>query len=255
MPYSLTQQLLASDEQGYKKATQSEFLRLAGGGKASKELLGRWLANDRLYIHSYCRGLGRLLSFLRYPNTVQRGVDPGATTQLLDWIVGALVNIRREEKFFIDTAGDYGIDINLKTDEDDNVAPSTKLEGLRRWEALFTSVTANEKDVLPWLEAAVIYWGTEKCYLDAWSWAKSQLSEGEDGSKDADGGAVRKEFINNWTCKEFVEFVDELGRIIDDAVAKVVGEKGDDVKEQLFKRVKGKWEDVLEAEEAFWPAV
>ena len=76
MSYSLTQQLLTSDEQGYKKATQSEFLRLAGEGKASKELPGRWLANDRLYIHSYCRALGRLLSFLRYPNTVQVGADP-----------------------------------------------------------------------------------------------------------------------------------------------------------------------------------
>ncbi|KAM0207303.1 hypothetical protein ACHAQI_007791 [Fusarium lateritium] len=254
MSYSLTQQLLASDEQGYKRATQSEFLRLAGHGKASKELLGRWLANDRLYIHSYCRGLGRLLSFLEYPDTVQQGVDPGATTQLLDWIVAALVNIRREEKFFIKTAADYGINVNLETDANGRVDSSTKLEGLRRWEALYASVAPNEKDVLPWLEAAVIYWGTEKCYLDAWSWAKAQLSEGDDGSNDADGGAVRKEFINNWTCKEFVDFVDDLGRIIDNAVAKVVEEKGEDAKEKLFKRVEAKWQDVLEAEETFWPA-
>ncbi|KAF5018666.1 hypothetical protein F66182_9341 [Fusarium sp. NRRL 66182] len=254
MTYSLTQQLLVSDEQGYKRATQSEFLRLAGHGKASKDLLGRWLANDRLYIHSYCRGLGNVLSFLEYPATVRRGADPGATTQLLDWIVAALVNIRREEKFFINTAADYGININLETQGDGSVASSTKLEGLRRWEELFSSVAASE-DVLPWLEAAVVYWGTEKCYLDAWSWAKAQLTEQGDASKDADGGAVRKEFINNWTCKEFVEFVDDLGRIIDDAVAKEVDKNGEDVKERLFKRVEGKWQDVLKAEEAFWPAV
>lgn len=254
MSYSLTQQLLVSDEQAYKRATQSEFLKLAGHGKASKELLGRWLANDRLYIHSYCRGLGRLLSFLEYPDTVQPNVDPGATTKLLDWIVAALVNIRREEKFFINTAAEYGINVNLETGEDGRVDSSTKLEGLRRWEALYASVSPNEKEELPWLEAAVIYWGTEKCYLDAWSWAKGQLSD-DDGSNDADGGAVRKEFINNWTCEEFVEFVDELGRIIDDAVNKLVEEKGKDVKEKLFKRVEGKWHDVLEAEEAFWPVV
>ncbi|RBR21436.1 uncharacterized protein FIESC28_04973 [Fusarium coffeatum] len=251
MSYSLTKQLLASDEQAYKKATQSEFLRLAGNGKASKDILGRWLANDRLYIHSYCRGLGRLLSFLQYPDTVQQNVKPDSATQLLDWIVAALVNIRREEKFFINTAFEYGININLET-KDGKVQSSTKLEGLRRWEALYASVAPNEKDVLPWLEAAVIYWGTEKCYLDAWSWAKAQLDD-SDGTNDADGGAVRKEFINNWTCKEFVDFVDDLGKIIDDAVAKVV-EKGED-KEKLFKRVQGKWHDVLEAEEAFWPAV
>ena len=251
MSYSLTKQLLASDEQAYKKATQSEFLRLAGNGKASKDILGRWLANDRLYIHSYCRGLGHLLSFLQYPDTVQQNAKSDSETQLLDWIVAALVNIRREEKFFINTAFEYGININLET-EDGKVQSSTKLEGLRRWEALYASVAPNEKDVLPWLEAAVIYWGTEKCYLDAWSWAKAQLDD-SDGTKDADGGAVRKEFINNWTCKEFVDFVDDLGKIIDDAVAKVV-EEGED-KEKLFKRVQGKWHDVLEAEEAFWPAV
>ncbi|KAJ4011507.1 hypothetical protein NW752_008510 [Fusarium irregulare] len=251
MSNSLTQQLLASDEQAYKKATQSEFLRLAGNGKASKDILGRWLANDRLYIHSYCRGLGRLLSFLQYPDTVQQNAKPDSETQLLDWIVAALVNIRREEKFFINTAFEYGMNINLET-KDGKVQSSAKLEGLRRWEALYASVAPNEKEVLPWLEAAVIYWGTEKCYLDAWSWAKAQLDD-SDGTKDADGGAVRKEFINNWTCKEFVDFVDDLGKIIDDAVAKVV-EEGED-KEKLFKRVQGKWHDVLEAEEAFWPAV
>lgn len=112
-----------------------------------------------------------------------------------------------------------------------------------------------KSDVLPWLEAAVVYWGTEKCYLDAWSWAKAQLTVQEDPSKDADGGAVRKEFINNWTCKEFVEFVDDLGRIIDEAVAKEVEKKGEDFKVELFKRVEGKWQDVLQAEEVFWPTI
>ncbi|KAJ3512619.1 hypothetical protein NM208_g15301 [Fusarium decemcellulare] len=253
--YSLTQQLLNSDEEGYKRATQFEFLRLAANGQLSKDVLGRWLANDRLYIHSYCRGLGRLLSFLEYPDTVRRGEDPGATTKLLDWIVAALVNIRREEKFFIDTAADYGIEVNLETESNGRVASSTKLEGLRRWEALFQSVAQSDNDVLPWLEAVIVYWGTEKCYLDAWSWAKAQLAVQEDPSKDADGGAVRKEFINNWTCKEFVEFVDDLGRIIDEAVAKEVEKKGESFKAELYKRVEGKWRDVLQAEEAFWPAI
>ena len=80
--YSLTKQLLATDEEGYKKATQSEFLKLAANGQLSKDILGRWLANDRLYIHSYCRGLGSLLSFLQYPDNVRRGQEPGAETYL-----------------------------------------------------------------------------------------------------------------------------------------------------------------------------
>ncbi|KAM5347807.1 hypothetical protein ACJ41O_007631 [Fusarium nematophilum] len=254
MSYSLTRQLLSSDEAAYKRATQSEFLRLAANGKASKEILGRWLANDRLYIHSYIRGVGRWMSFLEYPDVVRRGEDPGATTRILDWVVGALVNIRREEKFFVDTAAQYGIEINLETQADGRVASSTKLDGLRRWEALFHSVSPGD-DVFPWLEAAVVYWGTEKCYLDAWSWAKAQLTVQEDPSKDADGGALRKEFIDNWTSQEFVEFVDDLGRIIDEAVAKAVEQKGEDIKAQLFKRASVKWRDVLLAEEAFWPTI
>ena len=256
--FSLTQLLIASDAEGYQRATQSPFLRLAAQGHLSKDLLGQWLANDRIYIHSYIKGIGRLLSFLDMPGTVAApGERDPVPTRLVDWLVDALVNIRREEKFFVSTAADYGIAVDLERGPDGSVPDSAKLEGLRRFETLFTTLSPapGGQAPLPWLECAVVFYGTEKCYVDAWSWARAQLDGGEDGSNDADGGALRTHFIGNWTGEEFVRFVDQLGEMIDEAVAHAVEMQGEDVRVQILDRAKEKWAAVLAAEQAFWPAV
>lgn len=252
--YSFTQTLLLSDQQSHHHATQSPFLQSAANGTLSKKTLGTWLANDRLYIHSYIRGLGRLISLLDFPATVTEEKEP-VTSKLLTWCVGALSNIQREEKFFVDTAMQYGIEVTLETESNGQVPDRAKLKGLICFEKLFSSVSSGPEGSLPWLEAAIVFWGTEKCYLDAWSWAKSQTSAQHDPQDDADGGAVRKEFINNWTSQEFVEFVDQLGRIIDEAVQEQVESKGDGVKDEFLKRAGEKWKEVLIAEESFWPAL
>lgn len=140
-PFSLTQTILASDPLAYKSATQSTFLTRASEGRVSKHHLGQWLSNDRLYIHGYIRGVGRLLSFLRLPETVEDKADVSESTKLLHWMIDALVNIRREEEFFVRTAAEYGISLDL----------SDKLEGLRRFETLFdgTSPGGGDKAILP----------------------------------------------------------------------------------------------------------
>ncbi|KAK0767035.1 hypothetical protein N5P37_000767 [Trichoderma harzianum] len=267
-PFSLTQTILISDPLGYKSATQSPFLANASQGRISKTLLGQWLANDRLYIHAYIRGVGRLLSFLQLPevvtpprdDTTEREHPPNA--KLLHWMIDALVNIRREEDFFVQTAAKYGIDVNLPADANGQVANDTKLEGLRRFEALFDSISpSSDNDViLPWLEAAIVFWATEKCYLDAWSGAASRLSTPSDSKDedDADGGALRREFIPNWSSKEFAQFVDQLGEIIDAAVQREMELRRDAdelVRVQLLDRALAKWQEVVAAENAFWPAM
>lgn len=73
--------------------------------------------------------------------------------------------------------------------------------------------------------------------------------------EDADGGALRKEFIPNWSSAEFAEFVGRLGSIIDHAVSKSLENQGEQAKDELLKRVEGKWKSLLAAEAAFWPAV
>ncbi|KAL6808924.1 hypothetical protein GGI42DRAFT_225426 [Trichoderma sp. SZMC 28013] len=265
-PFSLTQTILISDPLGYKSATQSPFLANASQGRVSKILLGQWLANDRLYIHAYIRGVGRLLSFLQLPEVVTPPRDDAAerehppNAKLLHWMIDALVNIRREEDFFVQTATKYGIDVNLPADANSRVADDAKLEGLRRFEALFDGISPSSDDgvILPWLEAAIVFWATEKCYLDAWSGAAARLSTPSDSEDDADGGALRREFIPNWSSKEFAQFVDQLGEIIDAAVQREMELRRDAdelVKVQLLDRALAKWHEVVAAENAFWPAM
>ncbi|SPO07246.1 related to transcription regulator PAB1642 [Cephalotrichum gorgonifer] len=252
---TLTSRLLNSDPAAFSKATQSAFLRSAALGQLQKDTLGTWLANDRLYIHSYIKAAGLLLAFLEYPQAIPKsgaGAD-AFTVRLLEWVIDALVNIRREEKFFLDAASRYGIPIDLPIGEDGRASDAAKLEGLRRFEDLFGSVSPGNGS-LPWLEAAVLFYATEKAYLEAWTWAKSQLVE-QDPSEDADGGALRVEFIPNWTSKEFVVFVDQLGDIIDEAVSEQVGIHGVRTMEELSDRALKVWARVLAAEEVFWPEV
>ncbi|KAL7923097.1 hypothetical protein ACQKWADRAFT_66780 [Trichoderma austrokoningii] len=248
-PFSLTQTVLTSDPLAYKAATQSPFLTRAAQGRVSKHHLGQWLSNDRLYIHGYIRGVGRLISFLQLPETVENEADVSESTKLLRWMIDALVNIRREEEFFVRTAAEYGISLDL----------SHKLEGLHRFEALFDSTRPGDGDI-PWLESAIVFWATEKCYLDAWSGASARLSAPSDAGEDEDGGALRREFIPNWSSVEFARFVDQLGEIIDSAVRREtelrqVGGEKEAIERELLDRALVKWREVLAAETSFWPAM
>ncbi|KFX99774.1 hypothetical protein O988_03662 [Pseudogymnoascus sp. VKM F-3808] len=250
---SFTQALVASDPAGFQRATQSPFLRRAAQGKVSREVLGPWLANDRLYVQGYLRAAGRLLSFLALPQVVPAALtelhaDPAS--KLLAWTIDDLVNIQQEERFIAETATRYGIDVNLPADEHGQVPASAKMSGLRQFEALFDGLQAGDEGLLPWLEGAVVFYGTEKCYLEAWTWAKSQVDDTDkDGADHEDGGAVRREFMDNWTGPEFEAFVQRLADIIDAAVQT----QEDDAKEALLQRALVKWREILAAEEAFWP--
>jgi thiaminase len=252
---SFTQALVASDPAVFQRATQSPFLRRAAQGTLSKEVLGQYLANDRLYVHGYLRAAGRLLSFLPLPQVVPAALaelhaDPAS--KLLAWTIDDLVNIQREERFIVDTATQYGIDVNLPADEHGQVPVSAKMPGLRQFEALFDGLQLGDAGLLPWLESAVVFYGTEKCYLEAWMWAKSQVDDTDkDGADDEDGGMVRRELIANWTSPEFVAFVEQLADIIDAAVQT----QEDDAKEALLQRGLVKWREILAAEEAFWPVI
>jgi len=197
---SFTEQLLSSNPDGWKAATQSPFLRAAASGTLSKKNLGAWLANDRLYIHAYVKAAGRLLSLVNLPEVLPDEVT--VEMQLVDWICDALAAIRKEERWFTDSARRYGLEVDLATDgnQPSRVRDDAKLPGLVMFEKLFGSVqSAGEGGppaAQPWLEGAIILWGTERVYLEAWSWAKAQVPDDASGSafeNDADGGASRKE--------------------------------------------------------------
>jgi thiaminase len=247
---SLTEHILAADPAAFARATQSPFLAAAARGELPKDVLGQWLANDRMYIHAYIGGIGHFLGALQLPTKAADSVD-SSIMQLLDWSAEALSSLRQEEKFFVDTAAQYGLTIDLD-------ASGSKLPGLTRFQHIFGAISHadhNHHMVLPWLEAAIVFYATEKCYLDAWSWAKSQMKPAADGKDDADGGALRNKFIPQWSNDAFAIFVERLGKIIDDAVVKEMQSHGDGVQAKLFERALKVWHDVLVAEEAFWPQI
>ncbi|KAH0425730.1 transcription regulator [Colletotrichum kahawae] len=240
--------LVASDPEGYRLATQSPFLTAAAAGTCSKTHLSYWLSNDRLYIHSYIRGAGRLLSILQFPELVPDDLTTG--DRLMIWLTNALCNISREQNFFMTTAAKYILELDLPA-KDGVVEPEAKLDGLHRFEKLFASFETGE-EVVPWLEGAVLFYATEKCYLDAWTGVKDALEPGKDGSDDADGGALRNAFIPNWTNDDFVQFVNALGVTINIGVREAV-DAGKASEEELKKRALAVWNQVLLAEREFWP--
>ncbi|KAF2637880.1 heme oxygenase-like protein [Massarina eburnea CBS 473.64] len=257
-PWTLTSHLLSGKKDQFTRATQSAFLKSAASGTLPKSTISHWLANDRLYMQGYIRLSGQLLRVLRLPAKPTSREDADTIeTRLLDWLVDALQNIRREERFFMDVADSYGLDVDI-TDADGVMVEERKIDGLKRFEKLFASLTAAELEngLLPWLEGTVVFWATEKVYFEAWSWAKRQAdgATGKGFEEDADGGAMRKEFIPNWTNDEFIKFVDTLEKLLNEGVAQAIA-RDEALKEGLVRRAEYVWENLLDAEEAFWPEV
>lgn len=262
---SLTTHLLSLSPSAFKAATQSPFLQAAGQGRLDKKTLGRWLANDRLYVHAYIKAVGRVLAVIDLPQVTLP--EPAPETQLVDWLLATLAALRREERLFVDVARRYGLDVDLETERavaggrEVRLVPGTaKLTGLVMFERLFGSLhpaaSVDRSRPVPWLEAAVVFWGTEKVYCDAWAWARShQKDDGGDGSQDADGGALRRELVPNWANEEFEGFVAQLAGIIDRAVVETVEALGESVRNDLVERAGKVWREVVDAEAAFWPSV
>jgi thiaminase len=255
----LTSHLLSSRIHQFARATQSPFLSRAAHGTLPKATIAHWLANDRLYMLGYIRLTGHLLRILQLPMKPTPSKDAGSIeVRLLDWLVDALVNIRREERFFMDVAERYGLDVDLTGGDGIGVKDDRKIEGLKRFEQLFGDLTTgqmDEGDKLPWLEGVVLFWATEKVYFEAWSWAKREaLGETRDVETDEDGGAMRKEFIPNWTNGEFISFVDTLEGVLNEGVQQAVGDDKE-LRERVIERAEKVWGRLLEAEEAFWPGI
>jgi thiaminase len=105
------------------------------------------------------------------------------------------------------------------------------------------------------LEGMAVLWATEVCYLRAWryaaSYGKRKVQEGK-RDVDADGGALREKFIPNWSSKEFEEFVNRIGDVLDQMVGNL---KGVEEAEMLRARCLEWWKQVVWLEERFWPVM
>lgn len=213
------------------------------------------------------------------------------SNRLTDLIIDSISNVRRELKFFEDVAARYGLDISAADEQgkEENVS-----EGVKGYRELFNGIGEKiEAGKLDIQAGLVLLWGTEKvslpdflhslkvplllvslmseslrlktalqCYLEAWRYAASFLEENS-AISDADGGALTKEFIPNWTSSEFAAFVDKIGQFMDD----IWRGAGGDSKSWLLQRnwtgkgaaelwdLEGIWREVLRVEEVFWPKV
>uniref|UniRef100_L2FJI1 Transcription regulator n=1 Tax=Colletotrichum fructicola (strain Nara gc5) TaxID=1213859 RepID=L2FJI1_COLFN len=225
---TFTEDLIASDPEGYRLATQSPFLTAAAAGTCPKSHLSYWLSNDRLYIHSYIRGAGRLLSTVHLPDLVPD--DLTTPQKLIIWLTDALCNINRELRFFYTTAAEYILTLDLPA-KDGVVEPTAKLEGLHRFGSPRASRPAR---------------GSCRGSRARMRWTC------KDGSDDSDGGALRNAFIPNWTNDDFWQFVNAMRVTIEHGVAEAV-EAGKASEEELKKRALAVWNQVLLAEKEFWP--
>lgn len=282
LPWALTTHLLSVSIPQFKRTTSAPFLSLAAQGRLPKPLIAEWLANDRLYIQGYislAENLVRVIESTSGGSTratratatanpsADNGVEP-IESRLLRWLDAAIDNVKREFAWFDEMTSDYGLTSPAPTS-------SSKSLGVQRFEALFSRLSSPQataaSSFLPWLEGAVCLFSTEKVYYEAWSWARRQdrrrSADGSarsrsrspnpatvDYSRDLDGGAMRKEFIPNWSNKNFMMFVETLERIINEGVGEAVG-KDEKRWQEVKRRADEVWQATLDAEEAFWPDV
>lgn len=240
----------------YKTATTHPFLTHAAHGQIPKPLLSQWLSQDRLYAQSYIRFIGALLSKTRlpsHPETATASVE----SKVVDLLIDALVNIRRELGVFNDVAGGFGLDLAPSSSSSNGGAGTGDDGAGAGFEAnpithsyidLFMSASSPATSLL---EGMIVLWATEICYLRAWQYARdtSTSSTNQTGTEDADGGALRKHFIPNWTSPEFVAFVERIGEVVDEMAEGC--ERGEDVP----GRCAVWWRQVLYLEGRFWPDV
>ncbi|OTB08763.1 hypothetical protein M426DRAFT_18838 [Hypoxylon sp. CI-4A] len=259
---SISEHLLSSPEikNLLERATESQFLSLAGQGQLPPDILSQWLSQDRLYAQAYVRFAGALISRVQLPTKV---VDR-ETTKSLEWRIlsllqTALSGITRELQFFEETAGKYGLDLEALGPVAEGANLSNKSAGFapnkvtQEYINLFESFTpqAGDKVSQTLLDGLVVLWATEKAYLDAWTYAKQQAPDNAEAKGDLDGGALRKEFIPNWTSEDFQAFVKEAQGCLDAYAAVQTdypGEAAVSKSTTLFKKV-------LVLEESFWPMV
>ncbi|TGJ87971.1 hypothetical protein E0Z10_g765 [Xylaria hypoxylon] len=247
----LTESLLADSQIAdlYQRATQSPFLRLGGQGRLPREVLSEWLSQDRLYAQAYVRFIGALVSHVKLPIDVDaRGTNPTLQWRILTLLQACLAGIMRELQFFEETASSYNLDLAA-------VAPGEYTFGLnattKGYIELFDSFAARSQEESPrtLFDGLVVLWATENAYLAAWTYA-TQQSSSTDFEKDLDGGALRKQFIPNWTSQPFHEFVKEIQECVD---AYAESQTGEDNTDARFVTAAAMVKKVFVLEEGFWP--
>ncbi|KAL6715823.1 hypothetical protein ACLMJK_006784 [Lecanora helva] len=247
---SLTAYLLSIEKAAYASATRSPFLAKSGAGTLTDSAVCEWLVQDKYYQLGYVNFMGSLLSKIDLSPLISpspshsnkettRKDEDGRNLQrtTMNILIDALTAIRQEIDLYDQVAEKYGLALEF-----------AEMNGVtREYVELFEEVGKGDKGLL---QGLVVLWATEHCYLTAWTYASSQAKDNDGQSQLGETGAVaalHREFIPNWTSKEFAAFVDKLGKVTD---AWAIGIE--DEEREVCARL---WKQVLELEARFWPEV
>jgi thiaminase len=254
-PSRLTSLLVSVSRPLFRAATQSPFLIAAGDGTLSKKKLSEWLSQDRLYAQAYIGFIGNLIALVRLPTN---HVPFSHHNSSIHWRIvhalrASLDNIFRELKFFEDTAQKYELDLEVSSTDIPFGPVKATTDYIILFERFFSPVNNDDLHGSDWvlLNGLIVLWATEKCYLEAWRFAASQSDVSKPPTSDADGGALRENFIPNWTGQAFSEFVQQLEQLVDELMDEVNPSLTEDAQDEC----KELWEEVLDIERRFWPEV
>ncbi|KAL1384300.1 hypothetical protein HDK64DRAFT_30904 [Phyllosticta capitalensis] len=233
---SLVAHLLNKYQASFTAATQQPFLSHAGCGTLSAPALCQWLVQDAHYARGYIRFIGNMLAKIRLP--VVANSQFNQTYRVMDLLISALNNIRREMTFFEITATKFGLQM---TEEPPNHITRAYLD-------LFVSSTSTGASLL---EGMVVLWATEHVYRTAWTYAASFTPTLSMPSTDPHIVALHQQLIPNWTSAPFSKFVDACRLLVDELANTTTSPNG---KEEM-QRCEQLFEQVCWLEERFWPDV
>jgi len=233
MVNKLSQHLLSLAPEKLQAATKHPFLLHAATGSLPEKPLKAWLTQDRLYALSYLTFISSLLAKVSIPSTDDRRST--LRWRIASFLIDCLGNIREELALFEDVAKQHGW-----TEELGRARPNIQTQA---YKDLFAGAGQPTSSLLRGL---VTLWATEKCYLLAWSYAASKLPAGvQDGSVQKD--VMQSTFIPTFSNKDFAKFVQGLEDLVD--------ELGEEAGPRDLQELEETWNQVLWAEEAFWPEV
>ncbi|KAK6357125.1 hypothetical protein TWF718_001451 [Orbilia javanica] len=240
---SLTTHLLTLTPTAYKSATEHPFLTAAATNTLPDALLLQWLLQDRHYALSYISFIGALLSKLTIPTSSNRLST--LSWEVTDTLIFSLNNIKTElalfDKILIEEFG-------WKEEGEVEVLPIT-----RAYQDMFAGAGSGK---VGFLEGMVVLWATERCYFDAWGFArKSSSTSGYNGNgagghgQGGKGDVMTRVFIPNWTSEEFKGFVGKLEELVN----RIVEDEGVQIGSEVWRRCEATWRQVLWLEKGFWP--
>ena len=191
--------LLAQERELWAVMARHPFLLAAADGTLPPEDFDRWLVEDHHFVVGFRRFLARL-------------VELAPTEEARDLLAGGLAALQGELDLFRAEADQRGLDLHGE--------PTLTTLGYTSY------LLASPAD--GWDTALTVLYGAEKAYFDAWSVVHRQ----------AEATSPYWPFIDNWSSPAFGAWVDDVGRLVEQA--------GRD--ERSFERV-------VRFELRFWDAV